>query len=336
MYLNGGNNFICTTQDNQNINCKGELKMTFDREISPKMIEALDLEYENGGWWRELADHDDMLIAIRNKYLNVYCNGCNIAKVEYKNNKLTASIHYKYLLKKKIESSPYIECKGGHFEIASHADLFISSLKAIEDIKYSTKVYGGIEKTGVHQIIRANLNIVDTEIALSATDSENKNSRIDFCAIQEEDGKLILRFFEAKDYSNKELKTQDGDAKVIAQLTRYQNLLTQQNDAILSAYKKLIHAASEINGRNILGKDWATHPRIDSLELDHKPSLVVFGFDDDQKKGDVFKKHMSKLCDTLGDKRLLLKGDANEFKSGISTRNGKTLCQYLMNKRGNN
>jgi hypothetical protein len=334
MYLNGSNNFICTTQDNQKINCKGELKMIFDREISPEMTKALDLEYENGGWWRELADHDDMLIAIRNKYLNVYCNGCNIAKVEYKNNNLTASIHYKYLLKKEIKK-PYIECKDGQFEIASHADLFISSFKAIKDIKYSTKVYGGIEKTGVHQIIRSNLNVVDTEIAFSAIDSENKNSRIDFCAIQEEDGKLILRFFEAKDYSNNELKTQEGDAKVIAQLTRYQNLLTQQNDAILTAYKKLIRAASEINGRKILGKDWATHPRIDSLELDHKPSLVVFGFDDDQKNGDVFKKHMKKLSDTLDTleyKRLLLKGDAKEFKSGISTRNGKTLCPFLITK----
>jgi hypothetical protein len=302
--------------------------MAFDREVSDEMINALNKKYEDENeWWRKLADHDDTLIAIRQKYLNVYCNGCNVAKVEYKNNKLKASIHYKYLLKNNIKN-PYIEQKNDGFEIGNHADFFITSLRDFDDIKSSTKAYGGIEKIGVHQIIRANPNIVDTEIALSDADSENKRSRIDFCAIQEEDGKLILRFFEAKHYSNKELRAEKGkDIKVVSQLERYQNILTNQNDDILSAYKKLIRKAAAIEGINILGKNLrgnvlAKHPDIDKLELDPEPRLVIFGFDNDQKKGDIFNKHKDvlrdKLAESKGKKRLLLKGDSKDFKSGIS------------------
>jgi hypothetical protein len=293
--------------------------MAFDREISDEMIHALNLEYEKGkdGWWRKLADHDDTLIAIRDKYLNVYYNGCNVAKVEFNNKKLKARIHYKYLLKNNIKN-PYIEQKDDGFKIDNHADFFITSLQDFDDIKSSTKAYGGIEKIGVHQIIRANLNILDTEIALSNADSESKNSRIDFCAIQEEDGKLKLRFFEAKHYSNKELKAKENDAKVILQLNRYRDLLIEQNDDILSAYKKLIPRISHIEGKNILGKDWVKNLNIDKLELDHEPRLVIFGFDEDQKNGAIFNKHRQNLEDSIGKKRLLIKGDPKGFTSGIS------------------
>jgi len=304
--------------------------MAFDREISDEMIDTLNKKYaDENGWWRKLADDPDTLIAIRDRYLNVYCNGCNLAKVEYKNSKLKAGIHYKYLLKNKIETNPYINQKGGEFEINRHAEFFIASLEAVDDIKKSTKAYGGIEKLGVHQIIRANPNIVDTEIALSEAksdkdDSENKNSRIDFCAIQEEDGKLLLRFFEAKHYTNKELRAEQGrEIKVIVQLERYRKSLKNQHDAILLAYKKLIRQTAAIEGVNILGKNWATHPGINTLEIDPEPRLVVFGFDQDQKDGVLFKKRMDALRAELDEspekKRLLLKGDPKGFTSGISS-----------------
>jgi len=304
--------------------------MAFDREIPDGMIDALNEIYKDeNSWWRKLADHDDTLIAIRDKYLNVYYNGCNVAKVEFKNKQLKASIHYKYLLKNKIKS-PYIEQKDSGFEIASHADLFITSLFDFDDIKSATKAYGGTEKIGVHKIIRSNKNIVDTEIALSEAksdindDSGNKNSRIDFCAIQEEDGKLLLRFFEAKHYSNNELRAKEGsEIKVISQLNRYQNILEHQNVEILSAYKKLIHKAAGIQGNNILGNVLEKYTDINTLKIDPEPRLVIFGFDQDQKNGVLFKKHMDSLRVELGEapkmKRLLLKGDSKGFTSGISS-----------------
>ncbi|MCX7098572.1 MAG: hypothetical protein NTV43_11790 [Methylococcales bacterium] len=300
--------------------------MAFDREISDEMINALNKQYEDeNSWWRKLADHDDTLIAIREKYLNVYFNGCNVAKVELKNKKLKASIHYKYLLKNKIKS-PYIEQIDKEFKITKHADLFITSLLDFKDILGATKAYGGIEKIGVHKIIRANQNIIDTEIAFSGAksdeddDSGKKNSRIDFCAIQKEDGKLLLRFFEAKIYSNKELKAEPSrKIKVISQLNRYHHILENQNADILSAYKKLIRNAADIKGKNILGNILENYPDINTLKIDPVPRLVIFGYDDDQKKGENFKKHMDALRAELGKSRLLLKGDPKGFKAGISS-----------------
>ena len=299
--------------------------MAFEREISDEMINALNDEYKKGGWWHKLADHEDTVIAIRDSYMNVYYNGCNIAKVEFKKGKLKASIHYKYLLKKEI-NSPYIEQNDGGFEIANHADFFISSLLDFDDIKRATKAYGGIEKIGVHKIIHANENIVDTEIALSKgksdkdDDSKNKNSRIDFCAIQKEGGKSLLRFFEAKHYSNKELRAKQGsEIKVILQLERYQNILQNQNGDILSAYKKVIRKSADIQGKNILGNIVEKYPDIKALEIDPEPRLVIFGFDDDQKNGDLFKTRMNALREKLGESRLLLKGDSKGFTSGISS-----------------
>ena len=81
----------------------------FTKYLSQAMIDALNKEYKNGGWWRALADHEDTFIAIRDGYLNVYRNGCSIAMVDYyeQSDELRAGIHYKYLLKKNIED-PYI------------------------------------------------------------------------------------------------------------------------------------------------------------------------------------------------------------------------------------
>lgn len=290
--------------------------MSFKRALAAPMVEALNAEYDKGGWWKTLADDKETLIAIRDQYLNVYRNGCNLAEVRYANGKLVAKIHYKYLLIKK-SPKPYVSCIDGIPQINNHADFFISSLGQIDDIKAATDTYGGDEKIGVHKIVLANQNIVDTEIALSGNESDDEDSRIDVCAIQKEEGKLFLRFFEAKHYSYKgALRAENGDAKVIGQLEKYSATLEQQRDDILVAYKESIRLAGAIMGRNILGKESA-NDSLDNLQIDTEPRLVVFGYDGDQKDGSNFNKHMDKLKGKIHG-RLLLRGDAKDFAVGIS------------------
>lgn len=273
------------------------------------MIDALNTEYEKCGWWKTLADDKETLIAIRNQYLNVYRNGCSIAELRFKNDQLAASIHYKYLLTKE-SSKPYVNCIDGEPQITAHADFFIASLGQINDIKSSTKAYAGVEKVGVHQAILANSNVVDTEIAFG------NRSRIDFCAIQEDEGGLFLRFFEAKHYSyTGALRAKNnGKADVIDQLKKYEDTINTQRAELLAAYKESIDVAGEIEGSNVLGKQWARH-KLDDLQIDAKPRLVVFGFDTDQKNGAVFKKHMGKLKDKI-QSRLILMGDAADITLG--------------------
>jgi hypothetical protein len=308
--------------------------MAFARNLSEKMVAALNEEYtKEAGWWRVLADHKDTIIAIRNNSLNVYRNGCNIAKVEqHTNGSLTISVHYKFLLKKKL-IQPYILCGNGSPEIADPGSVFISSLRDIDDIVYWTETLGGLEKTGVHRVILANTNVADTEIALPgdqtdendvpSTLDKSKSSRIDFCAVQPEGSRLWLRFFEAKHYSYASaLRASDELVpKVIGQLLRYRQKLGAQRTSIEDAYRKSIVLAHKLHGRNVLGKN--TNPlNLQRLQVDPVPRLVVFGFDADQKKGAKFKEHMDKLRKTLkketGVDCLLLKGSPNEFAVGIS------------------
>lgn len=312
--------------------------MAFTKYLSEEMINALNEEYRReAGWWRVLADHPDTLIAIRNKYLNVYRNGCNIAKVAQRTDgELTISVHYKFLLKKKIPH-PFVSCTNGSPEIADPNELLISSLSDIGDIIYWTDTLGGLEKTGVHRVIRANANVIDTEIALSgaakdesdvpATLDEGKSSRIDFCAVRKEGSQLWLRFFEAKDYSYKAALAAAAEhlPKAVEQLLRYWKTLKGQKTQtqIGDAYKRLIELAHRIHGRNVLGKNIPLSG-LEKLQVDPVPRLVVFGYDDDQKKrkGGKFQTHMEKLRSALkretGVDCLLLTGSAKHFTAGIS------------------
>ena len=54
-----------------------------------------------------------------------------------------------------------------------------------------------------------------------------------------------------------------------------------------------------------------------SIKVDIKPRLVVFGFDEDQKKGSIWSPHKEKLVKSL-DGKYLDKGDPKNFINGIA------------------
>ncbi len=56
---------------------------------------------------------------------------------------------------------------------------------------------------------------------------------------------------------------------------------------------------------------------LEPLTVDPDVRLVVFGYDIDERKGEVWNKHKKVLDDLFGS-RLLLKGSPSEFTSGIS------------------
>jgi len=152
--------------------------------------------------------------------------------------------------------------------------------------------------------------VVDTEIALPGvqidenevpgTLDEGKSSRIDFCAVRKEGSQMWLRFFEAKDYSYKAALAAADEhlPKAVEQLLRYwKTLKGQETQAqIGDAYKRLIELAHKIQGRNVLGKNIPLSG-LERLQVDPVPRLVVFGYDDDQKKrkDGKFQTHMEKL-----------------------------------------
>ena len=100
--------------------------------------------------------------------------------------------------------------------------MFTKNLADTDDLKKAAKRYAGSEKTGVHNIVLANPNIVDLEIAFAAGSSDEADksaSLIDFAALKKTGQGFEIVFFEAKDFSNGDLRASGGaDPKVIGQI----------------------------------------------------------------------------------------------------------------------
>jgi len=293
----------------------------FKRGISQQFVDRLNAEYKAGGWWKSIADDRELFIAIRKDYINVYLNGNSLLKLWQENGELVGETHYKYLLAPE-SARPYIKVLGGRAEIDVAASLFIGDLSDLASLKRSANVYTGDEKKGVHRIVMSNPNVVDVEIAFGA---ENETSgsitanRIDFAALRQGASGLEVVFYEAKLFANKELRAAGENVPVLEQLRRYEAFLHNEQAALIDSYRTVCGNLAALCGVNdryapVLN----TMRELSSLSILEDVRLVVFGFDADQKDGANWSGHRRKLETALGD-RLLLKGDANKFTSGISS-----------------
>lgn len=301
-------------------------KAAFNRDLVDGFVDALNAAYSgDSGWWRNLADDPDIFVAIRGGYLNAYYKGNSLMRLNLKGGKLCGDIHYKYLLKP-TRKPEYVSVVDGTPSVESHADLFLSDLSDVASLKKAASPYVGVEKAGVHDIIRSNPNIVDVEIAFGSTEGDDGKPtapRVDFAALQEDEDAVRLRFFEAKHFSNPELRASGDKPPVLAQIERYGDLLSAHAGDVLAAYMRVFSYLQNMQG-NALHNGVRDHlmrlvlSEEKPLELDPNPRLVVFGFDDDQKKGAAWAPHLQKLREAIGD-RLLCRGNAKGFTAGIAT-----------------
>ena len=140
---------------------------TFSRGLDGAFIDALNGEYDKCGWWHRLVHDPDVFIAIRDNYVNAYYRGCSLAKLSWQaqDETIVGQIHYKYLLR---PSSPneYVEVVGGKAKLPDDMSTwFLRDLSDVDSLKRAVLPYAGAEKTGVHDILKANANIVDVEVA---------------------------------------------------------------------------------------------------------------------------------------------------------------------------
>ena len=206
--------------------------------------------------------------------------------------------------------------------------MFTKDMADINALKKAAKPYAGDEKTGVHNIVLANWNVVDLEIAIAASsrDEEDKSApRIDFAALKKTGPGFEIVFFEAKDFSNGALRASDGaDPEVIGQIETYKNLLDNNCDTISDSYRRVCGNLFDLRGlaernreRHEILKGIADG--LTPLTVNDAPRLVVFGFDEDQRSGTYGKRLRDKLKTKLGDDRALFRGNSKGFTRGIST-----------------
>ena len=302
----------------------------FSRGLDKEFVDALNEEYRKNGWWKRLVDDPDLFIAIRANSINVYFRGCSLLKLSWNNGEISGTTHYKYLLHPRFEEQ-YVKVISGELDLQSDLrNMFIENLEDVDSLKLAANIYAGGEKTGVHNIVLANHNVLDVEIAFgsSKTDEDSASApRIDISALQGSSREARIVFFEAKQFSNGDLRAQSSRTPdVIDQIETYRNLLSENKNLIVESYRRICGNLCSLTGieyryrKHIAIIEGVSNRSID-LDVDTDPVLLVFGFDEDQRTGRIWKSHRERLEQLLNKgqkKKLFLRGNSRNFTRGIS------------------
>ena len=146
-------------------------------------------------------------------------------------------------------------------------------------IKENCSNYSGIEALGVSDLYHkhsylsgSNVVVLDVEISFESLNEENNQDRIDILLLNKDS--KSLQFVEAKHFSNKEIWSRTTPT-VISQIKRYESQLAERKPEILSEYIDYIKMINRIFGMALP----------EPVEVDNNVTLLIFGFDNDQKSG---------------------------------------------------
>lgn len=290
----------------------------FERGITNRaFLDALNvLRKDPTSFWSKMVDDKALFIAIRKESINVYFQGNSLAKITYDKGKIKCTTHYKFVINPEFKNT-YFESDVDVFQIPKLHGLIVPSIKELELIKRAINVYSGEEKSGVHTISIIASNVLDVEIAIEKDNEieeggRKSTDRIDYLKVEELNKQLKLVFYEAKHYSNKEIRaTGIADPPVIKQLAKYNKSLLKHAADIESSYRMVcenLQYLDIIGSRNLISRV----ARGESITIDFDPRLVIFGYDHDQRSGKIWKTHIGKIRSKIG-KRLITKGNPKSF-----------------------
>ena len=278
----------------------------FKRDLDPGFMHLLECEVKKRGWFAEVLEDDDLILGLRGTYVNVYRYGQSLFKIE-RNGKagLKITTHPKYLLNPDLyKPVPFLD--GSKFDITA-TKLVVTGYERIETLrrmKRAAELYCGDEKRGVHAIacVKEN-NVIDTEIAFSReAEGTERNSvpRIDLACFEDSrDGRIRLRFWEAKLYSNHELRAAgETDAPVVGQVRKYRELLEKHPNEVVESYREVAKNLVEIGSWSSKRKPSKLVEQVakeGDVIMDPTPmvGLVVYDYNAAEKKS--WTNHLKKL-----------------------------------------
>ncbi|MDP3151464.1 MAG: hypothetical protein Q8N23_02260 [Archangium sp.] len=299
--------------------------------MSPEFINALNECWERGGWWQQVVEDKDLILGIRDESLNVYYGGASLIRVDFRGGRIRAQTHYKYLVTSP-EAGDYVSFlvgTSGQLEPVAGGGGAQISPNELRELKSNARAHSGEEKSGVHKIALSNrVGVLDLEVAFVAvggdasqasseehSDDGGTLDRIDLAVLEAKTEHPRLIFFEAKHFTNKELRSSRPAPPVFEQLERYEEDLVHYSGQIKETYQRVASNLLALTGkiqtnderRGLLEKT------VEKLEIDTRPQLLVFGFDDDQKKGDAWARHSAKL-EAHFKGRYHVRGDPSGFR----------------------
>lgn len=299
----------------------------FKRGIDDRFVAALNAEYVEGRWWKGVVDDEDLILGIRDGYLNVYYCGNSLWRIWTRDRNLRVETHFKYLLKD--EEQAYISATlTADDKLAPERKLQTSDLHDRGALKRASKPYTSDEKGGVHTIVLQHRNeVLDVEIAFGNSEKGNgqcerpgdedggrRVDRIDLAALFDSGTKPVLRFFEAKRFTDSRLRSAKQQPEVLAQLERYEVRLTSNRDVLVAAYQRVCRNLLALKGavasdrrRQLLEK------AADGIEIDTKPVLIIFDYGKAQWAAPDWQPHLAAIEDVIGQERLVPRGSADSI-----------------------
>jgi hypothetical protein len=282
----------------------------FNRALSPVFIAKLKAEAEKKkGWWADVLADPKLFIGLRGKYLNIYWHGQSLFYVKPSPSGLNVTTHEKYLLDPDLKSQ--VSLTDGSFEIDElRKKGFIdhyTDKTTLAKIKRAVEPFSGLEKTGCHEIAVVNHAVIDCEISfpdrITLGNGKVVNApRVDLASLERVGSDARLVFWEAKHFSNHELRAADKQVPPVCyQVKGYQKYLSANREDVVKSYKKV--------ARNLVAID-AMRPKsklspliaevgIDErrLTLDEEPKvgLIIFGFDIGQRDHRIWQDHLKGL-----------------------------------------
>lgn len=221
---------------------------------------------------KEDCEKKQLFLAIRNNTIGIYHKGGRLFSYEKKEFKT----HLKYASVIENPEKDYLNEKE-----LSRVKLITDFKKNYSRIKENCSLYAGIEAIGVSELYHNysylsdnNIVVLDIEISFGVVEKTTGSiqDRIDLLLYDIKN--QTLKFVEAKHYSNKEIWS-TKTPEVIGQIEKYEKQISENRADIITAYENYIQAINTIFNKTL--------PL--PLKVEDKVALLIFGFDDDQKKG---------------------------------------------------
>ena len=242
------------------------MKRRLEKIIKDKLIAS--------SLWSNKIEQDcknqNVFLAIRDNRFDLYHNGGKLFCYDSSGFKT----HLKYASVITASGKDYLtESELSAYRLASDFET------NYQRIKENCSNYSGIEASGVSGLYHkhsylsnSNVLVLDIEISFESLNEKNNQDRIDIL-LYNKDSKT-LQFVEAKHFSNKEIWSKTTP-KVISQIKRYESQIAKRKSEILLEYTEYVKIVNAIFAISLP----------EPTDIEDNVTLLVFGFDNDQKNG---------------------------------------------------
>ncbi len=275
----------------------------FVRFVSEKNMQLLEeaATGPEGAWLRDALGDPKLFFALRDERIDVYYRGRALYSIEFSGGRVIPKTHVKYLILD--DGDRYIKMRNGSFDYKRpYLQGVYQEKVSLRQMKAAARTFSGVESVGVYDAINKDPFVIDVEVAFNRSsegvterddlEAGRKQDRIDVVRLRKKSEGVDLVFWEAKHFSNSEL----FNDKILNQLAAYEKQLQAREDQLLTAFQNVcaFHVSLSRLRKN-LRFDGASDDHLEMLEglasgslplnVVKEPSLFVFGFDSDQKKG---------------------------------------------------